>query len=80
MEQIETAGLGTRRFRTANLPPEMSEEVNRTTMDRSGEVKNVQAENWSRTFKPRVYVILRSTATAATPPRELRVTQIQPGI
>jgi len=37
-------------------------------------------EETLRHFKRRVYGTLRSMATRATPPRELRVTQIQPGI
>ena len=44
MVRVETAGLGTRRFRIANLTPEMPEEVIRTIMTRFGEVKYVQAE------------------------------------
>ena len=46
--RVETAGLGTRRVRIANLPPEVPEEVIRTMMARYGEVKDVQAETWSR--------------------------------
>jgi len=37
-------------------------------------------EETLRTFKRRVYGTLRSMATAAIPPREVRVMQIQPGI
>ena len=39
-----------------------------------------KSEEKLRTFKRRVYGTLRSMATAATPPREVRVMQIQPGI
>ena len=48
--RVETAGLGTRRARIANLPPEMPEEVIRTIMTRFGEVKDVQAETWARFY------------------------------
>jgi hypothetical protein len=37
-------------------------------------------EETLRNFKRRMYGTLRSMATAATPPREVRVMQIQPGI
>ena len=50
MAQVETAGLGTRRVQIANLPPEVPEEVIRTTMARYGEVKDVQAGTWSRSI------------------------------
>ena len=39
--RIETAGLGTRRVRIGNLPPEVTKEIIRTTMARYGEVKDV---------------------------------------
>ena len=46
MVRVEKAGLGTRRARIAHLPPEVPEEVIRTTIARYGEVKDVQAEAW----------------------------------
>jgi len=51
MVRVETAGLGTRWVRIANLHPEVSEEVIRTTMARYGEVKDVQAETWARFYR-----------------------------
>jgi hypothetical protein len=52
--RVETAGLGTRRVRIANLPPEVPEEIIRTMMARYGEVKDVQAEKWSRIYRYKV--------------------------
>jgi len=49
--RVETAGLGMRKFRIANLLPEVLEEVIRTTMARYGEVKDVQAETWARFYR-----------------------------
>jgi len=54
MVRVETAGLGTRRVHIANLPPVMPEEVIRTTMAKYGEVKAVQAETWSHTYRYKV--------------------------
>jgi len=52
--RVETAGLGTRRVRIANLPPEVPEEVIRTMMARYGEVKDVQVETWSHIYRYKV--------------------------
>jgi len=54
MALVETAGLGTRRVRIANLPPEMPEEVIQTIMTKFGEVKDVQAETWARFYRYKV--------------------------
>jgi len=54
MVRAETAGLGTRRVRRANLPSEVPEEVIRTIMARYGEVKDVQAETWARLYRYKV--------------------------
>ena len=52
--RVEIAGLGTRRVRIANLPPETPEKVIRTIMGRYGEVKDVQAETWARFYRYKV--------------------------
>jgi len=54
MVRVETASVGTRRVRIANLPPEMSEEVIRTIMARYREIKEVQAETWARIYRYKV--------------------------
>jgi len=51
MVRVDIAGLGTRRVRIANLPPETPEEIIRTIMGRYGEVKEVQAETWVRFYR-----------------------------
>jgi len=54
MVRVETAGLGTRRVRTANVLPEVPEEVIRTIMARYGEVKDVQAQTCARFYRYKV--------------------------
>ena len=54
MVRVETAGLGTRKFRIANLPPEVPQEVTPTTMARYGDVEDVQAETLSRIYRHKV--------------------------
>jgi hypothetical protein len=47
----ETAGLGMRKVRIANLPPEVPDAVIRTVLSIYGEVQGVQAETWSRAYR-----------------------------
>jgi hypothetical protein len=54
MVRVDIAGLGTRRVRIANLPPETPEDVIRTIMGIYGEVKEVQAETWARFYRNKV--------------------------
>jgi len=42
--QIELAGMGTRRVRIANLPPEVSDRAIRETLSNYGEVKEIREE------------------------------------
>ena len=51
MVRKETAGLGSTRVRIENLPSEVSDGVLRTVLARCGEVKEVQEENWSHTYR-----------------------------
>jgi hypothetical protein len=44
----EAAGLGIRRVRIANLPPEIPDRTVRMGLGRYGVVREVQEENWSR--------------------------------
>jgi CO/xanthine dehydrogenase FAD-binding subunit len=48
--RIEKAGLGTRRVRIANLPPEVPDRAIRMALGRYGGIKKVQKENWSRAY------------------------------
>jgi len=47
----ETAGLGMRKVRIANLPPEVPDAVIRTVLSSYGEVQGVQADTWSRAYR-----------------------------
>ena len=49
--RIERAGMGTRRVRIANLPPEVPERVIRRTLEPYGDVQDVQDEQWSRAYR-----------------------------
>ena len=49
--RLETAGLGMRKVRIANLPPEVPDAVIRTVLSSYGEVQGVQAETWSRAYR-----------------------------
>jgi hypothetical protein len=48
--RIEEAGLGIRRVRLANIPPEISDRTIKVGLNRYGEVKEVKEENWSRAY------------------------------
>ena len=49
--QIERAGMGTRRNRIANLPPEVPDSVIRTALAKYGEIKDMQEKSWSRAYR-----------------------------
>jgi len=46
----EVAGMGTRRIRITNLPPEMAEETLRATLTPYGKIISIQEETLSRTY------------------------------
>jgi hypothetical protein len=48
---VELAGMGERRIRVANLPPEVQDTVLRDTMSKYGDVKNIKEEQWSRQYR-----------------------------
>ena len=48
--RIEAAGLGIRRVRIENIPPEVPDRAVRMRLNRYGEVKEVLEENWSRAY------------------------------
>jgi hypothetical protein len=52
--QIELAGLGIRRVRIANLPPEIQDNVIRDVMAKYGDVREVTEEYWSRIYRYKV--------------------------
>ena len=48
--EVEMAGLGTKRLRTANLPPEIPDGTLRDVLTKYGEVKKITEEQWSRIY------------------------------
>jgi hypothetical protein len=49
--RMDIAGMGLRRVRVANLPPEVPDRVLRDTMSKYGEVKHISEEQWSRFYR-----------------------------
>jgi len=49
--RVDMAGMGLRRVRVANLPPEVSDRVLRDTMSKYGDVKEITGEQLSRQYR-----------------------------
>ena len=64
--RVETAGLGTRKVRIANLPPEVPEEVLRTILARYGDIREVHVETWSRMYRYQVSNGVRTVVMTLT--------------
>ena len=47
---IERAGMGVRRVRVANRPPELQDKKLRDTISRYGEVRTISEEQWSKSY------------------------------
>jgi hypothetical protein len=60
---IELAGMGYRRIRLANLPPEIPDHVIRETLAPYVEVKEVHEETWSKAYRYPVYNGIRIAMT-----------------
>jgi hypothetical protein len=60
---IELAGMDTRRFRIANLPPEVPERAARDALSTYGYVKEIREETWSREYK---YAVTNGIRVATT--------------
>ena len=45
------AGLGTKRIRIANLPPEVPEGPISTALAQFGDIKSIQEESWSKAYR-----------------------------
>jgi hypothetical protein len=48
--EIEMAGMGTKRVRLANLPPETPDDAIRLALSTYVEIKEIQEEWWSRAY------------------------------
>ena len=53
--KIEMAGMGTRRLRLADLPPETSNEAVSFAFSQYGEIKEMQREVWSKAYRYKVF-------------------------
>ena len=49
--QVDIAGLGLRRVRIANLPPELPDRILRETISKYGTVKGISEESWSKAYR-----------------------------
>ena len=52
---IEIAGLGVKKVRIANLPPETNEYDIRTSLSKYGEVKSIREETWAPVYRYKVH-------------------------
>jgi hypothetical protein len=57
--RIEMTGLGIKRIRIANLPPEVPEEPIRTAFAQYGDIKSIQEESWSKAYHFLVLTVLK---------------------
>lgn len=51
---IDVAGLGAKRIRIANLPPEVPDDVIKNTLNQYGKVMDIQTEMWSTAYRYQV--------------------------
>jgi len=49
--QLMIAGMGTRRIRLANLPPELTNNTITTALSKYGEIRSIQEENWAKHYR-----------------------------
>jgi cellulase/cellobiase CelA1 len=49
--RLEAAGMGTRRVRITNLPPEMSSSTIRTALTPYGAIQSINEETWSNNYR-----------------------------
>jgi len=62
--QIELAGMGTRRIRITNLPPEVPNRTIRHTLSTYGDIKKISEDVWSRAYRYPVYIGIRIVVTS----------------
>jgi hypothetical protein len=51
VRRIDVAGMGTQRARIASLPPEINEGERRSALALYGEIREIQDEKWSNTYR-----------------------------
>jgi len=49
--RIEAVGLGLRKVRIANLPPEVSDRNIRMALRQFGEIRDIQSDTWSNNYR-----------------------------
>ena len=57
--KIAMAGMGTKRVRLANLPPETPDEAVSFAFSQYGEIKEMQREVWSKAYRYKVFIGVR---------------------
>jgi hypothetical protein len=62
--RIEAAGLGIKRVRLANLPPEIADRAIKTVLEKYGEVKDIMAETGGRAYRYSVNNGIRAATVA----------------
>jgi RNA recognition motif-containing protein len=55
MAKIEPAGMGVRRIRIENLPPEVHDRIIREMLTKYGEVRDITEDAWSRIYRYKVF-------------------------
>ena len=58
---IDLAGLGTKRIRVANLPPEIPDEILRDALKPYGKFLDISVESWSKAYRYQVSNGIRNT-------------------
>jgi hypothetical protein len=56
---IEPAGMGMRKIRIANLPPEVNDRTIKNMLMRYGEIKEITEETWTRNYRYKIYNCIR---------------------
>jgi hypothetical protein len=60
---LELAGMGIRRIRVANLPPEFTDRLIREKLAEYGEVKTITEESWAKAYRYQVANGIRIATT-----------------
>ena len=67
MVHIDSAGMGVRRIRLANLAPELKDHTIRAALSPYGEVKEVLEDTWTKANRCKVYNGVRIAVTNLNP-------------